>query len=201
MAFVKIHCAYNRGNILPSLCCPSTLHCFCFVWYSYFLNKLTLVEKKGGCILSVAPHDLFIFDILSNVKLKQLSCSDPKLIIPCPSWVLNAGWSPSWSTGGLVGFTLLILLGRITQICLWSDRQRLGKRYILYLSHEFSMFKGSLFITALCFHFLVFLEHFIDCSWSLDLLDSSQLFKAMTQQFDLCNYTICTKYSFSGLKV
>lgn len=36
------------------------------------------------CILNAAPHDLSTFD-LSNVKINQLSCSDPELIIPCPS--------------------------------------------------------------------------------------------------------------------
>ncbi len=162
---------------------------------SYFLSSLWW--KKGGCILSVAPHDLFIFDILSNVKMKQLSCSDPKLIIPCPSWVLNAGWSPSWTTGGLVGFTLLILLGRLTQICLWSDSQRLGTRYILYLLHAFYMFKGFVFITAI---FLSFLNTLLTVLETLIFL-TSQNFKAMTQQFDLCSYTICTNYSFSSLKV
>lgn len=99
--------------------------------------------------------------------------------------------------GGLVGFTLLILLGRITQICLWSDSQRLGTRYILYLLHEFYMFKGFVFITAI---FLSFLNTLLTVLEALILLTSHN-FKATTQQFDLCNYTICTNYSFSNLKV
>lgn len=159
---------------------------------------LILIDKRR---LHAQCCPLFIFDILSNVKMK-LSCNDPKLIIPCPSWVLNAGWSPGWTIGGLVGFTLLILLGRITQICLWSDSQRQREEYMLQLIFV----AWILYVWRLCvYHCLLLSFSHLNTLLTVSLTEAlifltCHNFKARTQQCDSCNYTKCTNYSFGGLR-